>query len=239
MISLLLAAMALAAPVMSDRIQVSEVIGPTDVHVRRKKADEIIHAGEDLVPGDEVTVGDRQVVSLTAFDGSKWKLAPNTRFTAESRRPDKMNQAYWQFQITKGAMWGKVSKNLEDKEGFRLKVRTKSAALGIRGTEYLVKGDNKRSSVDVLEGTVWWGTDPNFASGSYKVIAAGSHGDVGADGRVNISETKGSPAKLKKDYGIELSDEAIKASGTAAECLARGKGWRSDNGSSLGECENK
>jgi hypothetical protein len=71
-------------------------------------------------------------------------------------------------------------------------------------------------------------------------VNAGSHGEISADGKVNVSETKGNPAKLLKDYGIELSDEAKKATtGTAAECLARGKGWRSANGSSAGECEEK
>jgi hypothetical protein len=234
------AALAVANPTMSDRIQVTEVLGPIDVHVKRNKTDEIVHVGDDLLTGDEVTVAARQVVSLAAFDGSKWKLAPNTRFIAEARKPDKLNQAYWQFQISNGAMWGKVPKNSEEKEGFRLKVRTKSAALGIRGTEYLIDGDDKRSGVDVLEGSVWWGTDPYFAPGTYKVVNAGSHGEISADGKVNVSETKGNPAKLLKDYGIELSDEAKKATtGTAAECLARGKGWRSANGSSAGECEEK
>ena len=241
--SLVLTALALAGPDTSDRIQVTKVLGPPEVHLKRKisgkLSDEIVHVGDDLLAGDEVTVADRQVVTLAAFDGSQWKLAPNTRFTAEARKPDKVNLAYWSFEISKGAMWGKVTKNPVEKDGFRLKVRTKTAALGIRGTEYLIDGDEKRSGVDVLEGSVWWGTDPNFAPGTYKVIAAGSHGEVGPGGRILITETKGDAAKLVKDYGIELSDDAKKSTGTAAECLARGKGWRSENGSSLGECENK
>jgi hypothetical protein len=133
-------------------------------------------------------------------------------------------------------MWGKVKKEADVKEGFRLKVRTKMAALGIRGTEYLLEGDETHSGIDVLEGTVWWGTDPNFTPGSFKAISAGSHGEIGAGGQVTVTETKGDSAKLLHAYGLDLGEEIREAPATAADCLARGKGWRSDNGSSVGEC---
>lgn len=238
MIALLFVAAAFAAPQLSDRIQVTKVFGPPDVHVKLGMGgkEKVLHASDDLFVGDEVTVLPKQVVSLAAFDGSTWRLAPGTHFTAEARKPDKVNLSYWSFGLAQGAMWGKVTKDADAKEGFRLKVRTKTAALGIRGTEYLLETDSERSAIDVIEGTVWWGTDPLFAAGTYQMISAGHHGEIGADGHVNVSESKGDLPKLLRDYGIGLPDDAKKATGSAADCLALGKGWRSDNGSSVGEC---
>ena len=233
----LFAAVAFAGPATSDRIQVTKVLGPPDVQVKRRSGNQIVHVGDDLIEGDEVTVAERQLVSLAGYDGSLWKLAPGTRFVAEARKSDKATSAYWSFAVTKGAMWGKVTKNIEVKDGFRLKVRTKAAALGIRGTEYVLDGGENH--VDVLEGTVWWGTDLNFAAGTYKAITAGSHGEVGEGGHITVIESKGDAAKILHDYRIELAEEAKKTPGTAAECLARGKGWRSENGSSVGECDDK
>ncbi|MGZ3653631.1 MAG: FecR domain-containing protein [Bdellovibrionota bacterium] len=240
----ILAARAIAAPALSDRIQISEVVGPKDVKVVRAVGGKevTLHNGEDLFVGDTLSVAPKQIVGITAYDGSQWKLAPGTVFKAEARKADKATQSFWAFQLIKGSMWGKVKKEAEPKDGFRLKVRTKTAALGIRGTEYLLEGDDTRSGMDVLEGTVWWGNDPAFAPGTYQEITAGHHGEVGVDGKVVVSDTKEDVPALKKKYGLTISADAqsgAAAAGTTAQCLALGKGWKSKDGSSQGECMDK
>jgi hypothetical protein len=243
---LLLAALAPApghaGPALSDRIQITEVVGPRDVKVMRAASgrEEFLHVGENLFAGDALEVAPRQVVGLLAYDGSRWKLAPGTRFKAEARKSDPATQSYWLLRLERGAMWGQVPKDEARKGGFRLKVRTRQAALGIRGTEYFLEGGESRSEVDVLEGTAWWGRSDAFAPGSYKEVSAGRHAELGASGPISITETKGDRAELMKAYGITADDPSPKKTlGTAQQCLALGKGWKSGDGSAVGECIDK
>jgi hypothetical protein len=234
---LLFSAFAFAGPELSDRLQITDVVGPSEVKVVHQAGhrEEMLRRGANLFVGDEVDVAPKQIIGLTARDDAQYKLAPGTHFLVEARKPDKQTQSYWSFQLLRGAMWGQVAKKNQD--GFRLKVRTKSAALGIRGTEYLVSGDETNSAVDVLEGTVWWGKDAAFAAGTYREVSAGRRGELGPDGRIVVTDSKGDKAKLVRDYGLAIDASAEKGThGTAQQCAALGLGWRTGDGSNGGEC---
>jgi hypothetical protein len=231
---------AAAAADLSDRIAITQVIGPPDVKVIHAagQREENLHRGDNLFVGDEVRVAPKQLVHLTSHDDAEYKLAPGSSFKIESRKPDKQTLSFWTFQILEGAMFGSVI-HQGDKDGYRLKVKTPTAALGVRGTRFLVlvEKDKKLSSTDVLEGKVWWGTDLAFPAGSYREISAHHHGEVGADGRVSLSDSKGEEAKLLRDYGFVLGEEGKATQhGSAQECATRGLGWRSGDGSNGGEC---
>jgi hypothetical protein len=236
---------AVAAPELSDRIRVEKVHGPQDLRVIRAAGnkEEIVGTGDMLYVGDQVITAPGQVVMLSAFDKSSWAVAPGSRLKLESRKPDAKSLFFWTFNLSSGAMWGEVPKAENAKEGFRLKVKTKFAAMGIRGTEYLLGGDEKLSTLEVLEGTVWWGKSADFAEGSYKEVKAGQHAEMGSDGKITVHSSSGDKAELAKRYGVvpgaaSGAPEAKKHS-TLEECTAKGKGWKSGDGSRLGECFEK
>ncbi len=239
---LLLPLTSLAAPEISNRILLEKVHGPKDVSVIRAAGNksETLGVGDALFEGDTIITAVGQIVELSAYDHSTWKIAPKTRLKLESRKPEKKTLFYWTFQLVAGSMWGEVPKVQGGGDSFRLKVKTKTAALGIRGTEYLLGGDEKLSTLDVLEGTVWWGKNAEFAEGTYKEVHAGEHAEMGLDGKIQVNKSTGDKSALAKQYGLVPEDNKTtsKPSATRDECMQKGKGWRSINGSSLGECFN-
>jgi hypothetical protein len=233
-----------AGPDFSDRLQLEKVYGPKAVKVVRAVGNKetSLYQGDAVFVGDEIHTAAGQIVELSAWDKSAWKVAPNSRLKLESRKPDKKTLFYWTMNLVKGGMWGKVEKEAADKNGFRLKVKTKYASMGIRGTEYLLSGDDKLSSLDVLEGVVWWGGSAEFEPGSYKEVKAGQHAEMGPDGKVNIHSSQGDVPTLAKRYGVVPADAQESAGGLHSidSCKAQGKGWKAVSGSSsLGECTNE
>ncbi len=231
---------AMAAPEISNRIQLEKVHGPREVSVIRAVGNkaETVGAGSVLFVGDTVVTSAGQIVELSAYDGSAWKIAPRTRLKLEARTPDKKSLSYWTFQLVTGSMWGQVPKDPSAGDSFRLKVKTKSAAMGIRGTEYLLGGDEKLSTLDVLEGTVWWGKSAEFAEGTYKEVHAGEHAEMGTGGEIQVRSSASDKSTLAKHYGLGPSQAETdpKASATREECFSKGMGWRSRDGLPLGEC---
>jgi ferric-dicitrate binding protein FerR (iron transport regulator) len=241
--AIFVAASAQAGPETSDRLRISEVKGPQDVAVVRAvgRRKESVQAGDDLQVGDEVDTVKGQVVTLDAYDGSKWKVGSEAQFRVESRKPEKQNYFYWTFSLIRGAMWGKVEKASEGESGFRLKTRTKTAAMGVRGTEYLVGSDADHSEIDVLEGKVWWGPSIGFEDGSYKEIPAGEHAELWANGKMETRKSDGDAGALQRHYGLlpSLAGEhplGVKKTGSPDDCRAFGKGWCSHDGARPGEC---
>lgn len=232
-----------AGPDFSDRLQLEKVYGPKEVKVVRAvgKKEATLSQGDAVFVGDEIHTAAGQIVELSAWDKSAWKVAPNSRLKLESRKPDKKTLFYWTMNLVKGGMWGKVEKEAADKNGFRLKVKTKFASMGIRGTEYLVSGDEKLSSLDVLEGVVWWGKSAEFEPGSYKEVKAGQHAEMGPDGKVTLHSSQGDVPTLAKRYGVVPGEtqEPAREPQSIDSCKAQGKGWKAVSGSALGECTNE
>lgn len=239
MIFLFFAFLAFAAPTASDRIQIKEVFGAKEVRVLINNKENIRYVGDELFLGNVIETKPKQIVLLESFDKSQWKVAPETTLKLEKRLAEKKTLSYWVFGLVKGYLWGKVTPNT-DKEGYRLKIKTKSAAIGIRGTEYLLAG-NDNSELDVLEGTVWWGKSENFEPNSYVEVKAGEHAEM-----VNGEIVKPAATTLKGDdlllkYRLVLSkddlDKAEKENERSPEdCRAMGQGWKSKAGTNRGEC---
>jgi hypothetical protein len=236
-----LTAAAQAAPELRDRFQITEVKGRPDVKVIRGagKREEILRRGDNVFSGDLLEAGTEQLVEISSYDGSIWYLAPGTQIKADSLEPGAKSPAYRTFRLLRGALHGKVPKRNSLKQGLeppRIKILLKAAALGVQGAEFVVTGGDKISTVDVLEGKVWWGRDENLPSSSSKEVTAGFHAELGADGRIRIIETKGDRAKLLRDYGLSIEDGTSTIYGSARHCAALGLGWRGGAGSIEGEC---
>ncbi|HEY8278711.1 MAG TPA: FecR family protein [Bdellovibrionota bacterium] len=238
---------AAAAPETSDRLRISEVNGPKEVKVVRAVGarEEYAGAGTLLFVGDEIITASGQIVGVESYDGSKWKIAPNTKLKLEARKPEKESYSFWVLNVFAGALWGEVPKSTDGKNGMRLKIHTKNAAMGIRGTEYLLEGDDKHSAIDVLEGTVWWGKSIDFAPGTYREVSAGEHAEMTADGKISVSKSEGDKGALAVRYGVAVpgpisegdAKPVPKKSQSTGDCWAKGKGWKDPDGSKLGDCD--
>lgn len=230
---------AVAAPSASDRIEIREVFGPKEVKVLINNKEKILYVGDEVFLGNTIETKAKQIVQLEAFDKSQWKVAPETTLKLEKRLAEKKTLSYWVFGLVKGYLWGKVTPH-PDKEGFRQKIITKSAAMGIRGTEYLLAGD-QNSEVDVLEGKVWWGSSDGFEEGTYQEVKAGEHAEaIAREIKKPVPSTLKGNDLLNK-YHLVLSEadlaEAAKMNERSPEdCHVRAEGWKSKDGTSRGKC---
>lgn len=234
-----------APPSASDRLALKEILGSPDVKVLRQgktERSETVQRGAELFVGDVVETAARQVLTLEAFDGSLWKVAPGSSLKIEARVPQKKDFFHWTFAMEKGAMWGKVEPR-KDADGFRLKVKTRNAAMGVRGTEYLIETKEGFTGLDVIEGTVWFGNSSGFQKGTYVEVKAGEHAEIGPDGHpkpATPTTLKGSALPEKYGLGAPAPEkEGSRKPVTPEDCRAQGKGWQSKDGSSThGECVN-
>ncbi len=241
LVALLPAVSARAAPDFSDRLQLEKIHGPKEVKVIRAAGarEQFLSQGDSVFVGDEIQSAAGQIVELSAWDKSAWKIAPLSRLKIESRKPDRKSLFYWTMNLLQGGMWGKVTKDAKEKDGFRLKVKTRYSSMGIRGTEYLVSGNESLSSLDVIEGVVWWGKNVEFPPGSYKEVRAGQHAEMGPEGKVVLHGSKGDLAALAKAYGVVPGEDGIgpqEIHFTKEQCRDQGKGWKATDGSNMGEC---
>lgn len=239
MITLLFCLIAYAAPASSDRVQIKEVFGAREVKVLLNNKEKTLFVGDELFLGNTVETKAKQIVVLEGFDRSQWKVAPETTLKLEKRLSEKKTISYWVFNLVKGNLFGQVTPQ-PDKDGFRQKVITKNAALGIRGTKYLLSSD-QNSELDVLEGSVWWGTSPEFEANSYVEVKAGEHSEV-----QNKEVKKPVPSSLNGDdllnkYHFVLSQADIEETAKANvkspnDCRVHAQGWKSKDGTNRGEC---
>ncbi len=229
-------ASSLSAADLNDRIRIEKVHGNLKSFKVQRTAggkEEQVSVGDVLYVGETVNTEPGQVVELSAFDGSAWAVAPGTKLKLESRKADAKSLYHWTFNLVRGSMWGEVPKKEgAPKDNFRLKTKAKFASMGIRGTEYLMGGTDKLTTVDVLEGTVWFGKNPEFPAGSYKEVRAGQHAEMGSDGKITVHSSNGDKGVLAKKYGVVPGyvESEQPEEGTLEECKAKGKGWRSTEG---------
>lgn len=155
----------------ADQITVANIFGNRDLHVVRdgKVEKEKVRRGAVLAAGDEVGTDATQIVTLESEDGSKWKVAPSTRLKLEKSSGDSGIRL---LSLLRGAMWG-LAPAAGEKDKLKLKIRTTNAAMGVRGTEYLIEDRPDFSAIDVLKGEVWWGSSPDFPEGSFILVKAG------------------------------------------------------------------
>ena len=231
-----------ALPSTSDRISIDNVVGPSAVKIiRRTGKEEQKSVGDELFLGDTIETTAKQIVSLQSYDGSVWKIAPETSIKLESRQPESNNFSYWIFSMVKGSLWGKVNPG-SDKESYKVKIKTKTAAIGIRGTEYLMQGNDAEAEVDVLEGKVWWGPSEKFEPGSFIEVKAGEHAELRNKTISKPIPTIQKGQDLLRKYRLALDEDRKTANGevqgvsSIEDCHHRGMGWKNKNGSRLGEC---
>lgn len=246
LLSLVLGTSALASlkPAASNRMRISLIQGASEVafvSYRKPGVEQKAQLGDELFVGDEVRTGARMRLDLLQYDGSLLRLGPNTNIKLEARVPQKTQQATWVVGLTKGAIHGVIEKATQGSDP-KLKVKTKIAAMAVRGTDFIfTHAENDSSSkIYVLEGLTWFGRDPEFVEGSYKEVKTREWGEITSEKKSGLPDSGPLPHDGKPFLqDLELNDlgPATKAPGeTAEDCRRRGKGWRQIPGSPKGLC---
>ena len=98
--------------------------------------------------GDTLTTEAKSVAAIEFVVGGKIGINPGSSVVISGARSatDSSGQV---LRVNNGAVWAKF-----DKQKSPLLIRTPSATIGIRGTEFLINADNDSTTIDVFDGKV-------------------------------------------------------------------------------------
>ena len=137
--ALILAALvAMAAPAMAADVGLIKV-SKGEVRIERAGAPVAAGVGTGVQPSDVIVTGADGLAGITFTDNSLVSLGPNSRFSIDKYRFDSTTHAgEFESSLTRGrlaAISGKMVKQSPE----AMKVRTPSAIMGVRGTEFIVE----------------------------------------------------------------------------------------------------
>lgn len=139
--ALILAALvAMAIPAMASDVGLIKV-SKGDVRIERAGARVAASVGTGVQASDVIVTGSDGLAGITFTDNSLVSLGPNSRLSIDRYRFDSTtHQGEFESSLTKGrlaAISGKMVKQSPE----AMKVRTPSAIMGVRGTEFIVQVD--------------------------------------------------------------------------------------------------
>lgn len=122
---------------------------------QEENRESIASVGDDVRWGDRLEVGPDSWVDLRFCDGSVIRLSENSSFQYLNPDPEETNGwVRWSFEKFKGSLRALMSGNGEQ---VKLRIKTPTAALGVRGTEFFLEVDEEESRLYTVEGAVLWG----------------------------------------------------------------------------------
>lgn len=131
---------AVAAPAMAADVGLIKV-SKGDVRIERAGAKMPAAVGAAVQPSDVIVTGADGLAGITFTDNSLVSLGPNSVFSIDKYRFDSTtHKGEFESSLTKGrlaAISGKMVKQSPE----AMKVRTPSAIMGVRGTEFIVQVD--------------------------------------------------------------------------------------------------
>jgi len=134
------AVLAVAAPAMAADVGLIKV-SKGDVRIERAGAKVPATVGAAVQPSDVIVTGTDGLAGITFTDNSLVSLGPNSVFSIDKYRFDSTtHQGEFESSLTRGrlaAISGKMVKQSPE----AMKVRTPSAIMGVRGTEFIVQVD--------------------------------------------------------------------------------------------------
>jgi len=134
------AVLAVAAPAMAADVGLIKV-SKGDVRIERAGAKVPAAVGAAVQPSDVIVTGADGLAGITFTDNSLVSLGPNSVFSIDKYRFDSTtHQGEFESSLSKGrlaAISGKMVKQSPE----AMKVRTPSAIMGVRGTEFIVQVD--------------------------------------------------------------------------------------------------
>jgi len=134
------ALLAIAAPSMASDVGLIKV-SKGDVRIERAGARLPAGVGTAVQASDVIVTGGEGLAGITFADNSLVSLGPNSVFSIDKYRFDSTTHAgEFESSLTKGrlaAISGKMVKQSPES----MKVRTPSAIMGVRGTQFAVQVD--------------------------------------------------------------------------------------------------
>lgn len=137
--SILIAAMACMAaqPAMAEIGRIKNVT--TGVQVIRDGRAMAAHSGLRLEEGDVITTGRRSRVGITLSDDTRMAVGPNSRITLNEYQYDRRRQTGRSVTSVNRGTLGVTSGNITRTGRDRMRVRTPTSTLGVRGTTFVVE----------------------------------------------------------------------------------------------------
>jgi len=125
-----------------------------------------LFAGGSVQPGDLVHTAPGSWCDLRLCDGSGLRVGEDSRFYYQGADNVRESFVSWAFELARGSLRAAVVGNGKS-ESVKVRVRTRSAALGVRGTELVIEaeeGGRVETALHTLEGEVLMGAREDFES---------------------------------------------------------------------------
>ncbi len=160
-----------------------------------------LEAGGFLAKGEAVETGAGAWVDLRLCDGTGLRVGESSRMSFdEALSQNEAGFVGWAFELLRGSMLGVVTGGSKGSE-VKLRVRTPTASVGVRGTEFLLEaGDGEETSLHTMEGEVLLGARDDFEKFRNPQGAGFSERfqKVGKEFSSRIRKGEGRPAGVKR-----------------------------------------
>lgn len=203
--------------------------------------------GDKLYVGEVIQCRHKTAIQIHLSDGARITVGRNSSYKIEDVTYDEFNILRWSFRLYRGLVHGAVPNNGR-KSPVKLKIRTPSGVMGVRGTEFVTTYSPKLRAMDLytLKGEVLLSRDGRFIPGTYRTVHGGEYSKLPYySEEASYPESWGTElGTLMQQFGIsELIPEQNepnftnrdntqpgqtikKENFTAEDCERRGKGWK-------------
>ncbi len=135
--------------------EVTLVLGVSVVHQRNSSEASQIHRGDLIYAGDRIETQSNGHVHLRFQDDALVSVRPNSRLTIQryDYDPNRPSESTVKFELEEGvtrAISGRAAKEARD----RFRLNTPIAAIGVRGTDFVVSAGLESTRAKVYEGTI-------------------------------------------------------------------------------------
>ncbi|MBI3543255.1 MAG: FecR domain-containing protein [Deltaproteobacteria bacterium] len=176
--------------------KVARIDGAQDVKVRNAQGTLVASVGDSLYTADHVLTGAGQSVAITLKDESEIVVGPSSDLVVKDIATPQRHST--RLSLLYGMLHTWVKQHYSSDQPFV--VETPTAAMGVRGTEFVVEHDPKagQSQVHTLDGTV------SLAKSFTDLLKPGSFLDVGAGMMSALAPGMALPAAARQFSPQEL-----------------------------------
>jgi hypothetical protein len=163
------------APTGSKRVKIESLEGAKTVLLQQGLELREAAVGEAVRIGERIRTDEKTTIVLIYPDGSHLSVLPGTDFEVEEEKKGVQSN-----QLRSGTVRGAVNKEVTaaaaaPKKAIHFVIRTKTAVMGVRGTEFFAAADASSgvAQFHTLEGTVEVASDPGALLGGQGVPVSG------------------------------------------------------------------
>jgi hypothetical protein len=141
-------------------LQVDETYGRVVIDSKDGVESESIElsVGDSIEVGETIRTGEDSWVDLRFCDGGAQRVTELSEFTYSDAN-ESMGFLQWSFTLGKGAIRAILN---GDGEQIKYRVKTPTASLGVRGTEFLLEANEEETSLHTLDGKVLFGSSSDW-----------------------------------------------------------------------------